>query len=242
MSVPNLRPYLVPFLHPDLFGTYVLATLFSGAAGVAFAMGYGSVFRLGGFLFLAFLPIMIACWLLVLVMGSLQRWLWHRAAKPVPTGDNLRVMDLITYSFLVTASMLLAGIWFGAVFREFQAREVCRRVEPLLAMLRDEKNRSGMYPPNLRAFVKTNVPWRRDVLFYHGETNGVEWLPNHVASSDITLMAVSNRLECIVPIERMSPVSFSSFKIFVFTSDRQRWTRSRLHWSLLGAYIDPEKD
>ena len=153
---------------------------------------------------------------------------------------------MLAYSILATTVLLAASIWIGAEFRESKARKTCRRADSLLAMLQEEKARTGIYPADLRAYVRTNVPWRREVLFYYGETNaevgGVDWQPHHVANSDITLMTFSNRLECMVPIERMSPVSFSSFQVFVFTSEHPRWFKSRLHWSLAGTYVDPPKD
>jgi hypothetical protein len=238
----RLKGFLVPFLHPDLLGNYVLSAIVSIIAGLAFAFGYGCVVRMGGFLFLFFLPTLLVSWLLVIIGGSLQRWWWRRLNQSVASGNSLSFADVVVYSFFAMAFTLSASIWIGAEVRESKARRMCRRVEPLLATLREEKDRTGSYPSNLRAFVKTNVPWRREVLFYFGETNGVEWLARHVGNSDVTLLAISNRLECVVPIERMSPVSFSSFQVFSFTSDSPRWNKTRLHWSLAGAYVDPPKE
>lgn len=229
-----------------MFGSYVLASLFSGVVGLTFAMGYGCVFQIGGFLFLIFFPTVVVCWLLVVIGGAIQRWVWRRIARPANTEVNFRVTDLLTYSFLATAAMLLTSIWMGAEFREFKARTMCQKAEPLLAILREEKTRTGSYPLNLRAYGKTHVSWPRNVRFYYGETNGqttgLDWLPHRVAGSDITLLAFSNRLECIVPIERMSPISFSSFQVFTSTPEHPRWFKSKLHWSLAGAHIDPSKN
>jgi hypothetical protein len=246
MNWPRIKPALVPFLHPDLFGSYVLAANFSVVVGLIFAFGYGCVFQIGGFLFLLFLPTLLGSWMLVLIGGAVHRWLWHRIARPQSVGENLPFTIVLAYSFLATAALLVVSILIGAEFRESKARKVCRRADSLIAMLQEERARTGTYPTNLRAYVKTNVPWRREVLFYYGETkgetNGVDWQPRHVAGSDITVMTSSNYLECMVPIERMSPISFSSFQVFVFTSDHPNWFKSRLHWSLNGAYVDPPKD
>jgi hypothetical protein len=237
MIKPQLRRILLPFLHPDLFGTYVLAAVYSTALGLVYALGFGCFIRAGGFLFLG--PTLIVSWVLVLTAGAFQGWLWRRVAKPAPPATALKGAKLVAYSFLAMTLMLFSSMWIGAEIREVRARQLCRRVEPLVARLQQEKNRTGNFPTNLRAFVRTNAPEYKKLLFYYGETNGVDWLPNRVAGSDVTLLAVSNQLECVVPIERMSPISFSSFQVFAFTSDHPRWFKTRLHWSLLGAYIDP---
>lgn len=92
--------------------------------------------------------------------------------------------------------------------------------------------------------VKSHETLRRKYLFYYGEwnTNGVDWTPSRIAQADISLFVTTNRFECVVPIERMSPISFSSFRVYSYTSEHPEWNRTLLHWSLLGAHIDqPQK-
>jgi len=195
MIGPRIRSGLLLFLHPDLFGSYVLAAVFSAAAGFACSFGYACFFRVGGFVPLVLIPTMVISWSIVLAGGALQRWLWRRITKPAAPRSSLPGLELLTCSILATVMMLFSGIWIGEEVCESRARQTCRRADTLLSMLQKEKDRTGSYPSNLRAFVKTNVPWRREVLFYYGETNGVEWLPHHVANAHITLMTVSNQLE-----------------------------------------------
>ncbi len=42
--------------------------------------------------------------------------------------------------------------------------------------------------------------------------------------------------EIFIPTERVKMFSLSSFAVWRFTSEKERWENGRIHWSLLGTY------
>lgn len=62
------------------------------------------------------------------------------------------------------------------------------------------------------------------------------WMPNDVSSHDITILADTNGFEIFAPTGRMKPWSFSSFSVWRYSSQGQKWQNGRIHWSLLGSY------
>jgi hypothetical protein len=88
--------------------------------------------------------------------------------------------------------------------------------------------------------VKSNTVLRRRYFFYFGEqtTNGVEWDADKLVAVHAGLFVITNRFQCLIPIEKASPVSFSSFYVFAYSSEHPAWSKVLLHWSIGEAHVD----
>jgi hypothetical protein len=106
--------------------------------------------------------------------------------------------------------------------------------------LENGKKLLGVYQTNAAEFVKSNTVLRRRYLFYYGEqsTNGVGWLVGDLVKANVSVFVTTKYLQCVIPIEKISPVSFSSFFVYSYSSEHPKWNKVLLHWSPLGAYVD----
>ena len=157
-----------------------------------------------------------------------------RNSKPMQFSESLwRV-------YLVAVLVMLLGAGVGGKLCEIRAKIVCRDCGLLIAGLEKERELHGTYPTNSAAIVNANKILRRKYVFYYGEsgTNGIDWAAGQVGKAGISLFVTTNRLECMVPIEKITPISFSSFYVFSYTSDRSTWNKTLLHWSPLGANVN----
>jgi hypothetical protein len=132
----------------------------------------------------------------------------------------------------------------GGKLREARVRKTCADCIPLIADLEKQKKFTGIYPTNPVDLVKSNTVLRRRYFFYYGQSsiNGVDWLPEEVSKANtISLFVTTNRFQCVIPIEKMSPITFSSYYVFTYSSEYPTWKKALLHWSLMNAYIDEPK-
>jgi hypothetical protein len=239
------RQFVVGFFHPELFGAYVLIAMLSAGVGAAYYFGYGCLFRIGGLLFLVFVPALAAALLLVVFGGWLQSWLWRGPLKQGRSAAaRLSLFESFCRTLMAAAVCLLASSAVGSKLCDARARKICAHAVSLIAEVERAQKQQGTYPTNTAALVRSKPELRRKYRFYYGDwtTNGVDWTPDRIASADISFFVTTNRFQCVVPIERMSPITFSSFRVYCYTSEHPAWNRTLLHWSLLGAYIDqPEK-
>jgi hypothetical protein len=238
------RRFILGFLNPSLFGAYVMILVLGGTTFAASFFGYGSWFRVGGLLFMVIIPAAAILPLAVVVGGWLQIRIWRQFQKHETNSNLMQLSELIWRVYLVAVLVLFLCVGVGGKLCEVRAKRVCSDCELLIASLEKERELHGTYPTNAAAFVNGNKDLRRKYLFYYGEsgTNGVDWSVGQVGKAGISLFVTTNRLECLVPIEKISPISFSSFRVFSYTSDRSTWNRTLLHWSLFGAYVDePDK-
>lgn len=221
-----------------------MIVVLGGAIFAASFFGYGSWFRVGGLLFMVIIPAAAILLLAVVLGGWLQIRIWRRFQKHETHSNPMRLSESLWRVYLIAVVALLLCAVVGGKLREIRAKRVCKDCELLIASLEKERELHRTYPTNAAAIVNVNKDLRRKYLFYYGEsgTNGVEWSVGNVGKADISLFVATNRLECLVPIEKISPVSFSSFRVFSYTSDRSTWNRTLLHWSLFSAYVDePDK-
>jgi hypothetical protein len=236
---PNSR-FILGFLNPSLFGAYVMILVLGGTTFAASFFGYGSWFRVGGLLFMVIIPAAAILLLAVVVGGWLQIRIWRQFQKHETNSNLMQLSELIWRAYLVVVIALLLCAAAGGKLREIHTKRVCNDCDLLIASLEKERELRGIYPTNTTALVNANKILRRKYLFYYGEsgTNGIDWSVGQVGKADISLFVTTNRLECLVPIEKISPVSFSSFHVFSYASDRSTWNKTLLHWSPLGAYMD----
>ncbi len=150
---------------------------------------------------------------------------------------------LLANAAIVTLVILPLSAGVGAKVREAHARRICGDCQGLITNLEEEKRLHGSYPTNAVVLVKADTTLRRRYVFYYGQpgTNGVAWSADEIASASISLFVTRDSFQFVVPIEKMSPISFSSFYVYSYTSEHPFWDKARLHWFLGGAFIDDPK-
>ncbi|HYV26638.1 MAG TPA: hypothetical protein VFA77_03835 [Candidatus Eisenbacteria bacterium] len=241
MSETPTKRFFLGFINPSLFGAYVLIVVLSAIIFGASYMGYGCWFRVGGILFLLLIPTFAALLLVVVLSGWLQAWIWKRLQKQSEANSNqMPLIEVLWRSCLVALLIPFLSACIGGKFCEARAHRICDDCAPLIADLEKEKKLSGIYPTNAVTLVRSNTVLHRRYLFYYGvpSTNSVDWIPNKILQAHISLFVTTNTFQCVVPIERMSPISFSSFYVFSYSSEHPAWNKVLLHWSMFGAYMD----
>lgn len=240
-SEGTLRRFLVGFLNPTLYGAYVFIFILSGIVfGTAF-QGYGSWLRVGALLFCILIPATFGSLLIILLVGQLQILIWSRLQETSRAILNAAPLSeaLLRSCLVALVALYFSGLVGGQICK-WRAKNVCQACDALIASFEHDLRAHGTYATNAAAYVRSNDVLRRKFLFYFGRsgTNGVHWEADRIAKADVSLFVTTNRFQCIVPIERLSPVSFSSFYVFSYTSERPKWNKVLLHWSMLGSYID----
>jgi hypothetical protein len=237
----KIQKFALGFFNPSLFGVYVLTAGVSGIIFVTCYFGYGCWYRIGGLLFLIFIPTVLVLLLAVILGGRLQIVIWQRLLKQPKTNViQMPLAELFWRGCLICLIAPLVCANIGGQYPEARARKICADCVPLIADLEKGKRTQGFYPTNTVELVKSNILLRRRYIFYYGEqsTNGVDWYVNDLVKANISVFVTTNHFQCVVPIEKISPVSFSSFYIFSYSSEHPAWHKVLLHWSLLGAYTD----
>lgn len=159
-----------------------------------------------------------------------------------PSTDTLQLpaLEVIWRLCLVALIVPYLSAQIGGKFPERRARKICDDCNSLIADLENQKRVTGYYPTNAPDLVKSNTILRRRYVFYFGEstTNGIDWAADKIVRTHVSLFVTTNHFQCIIPIEKLSPVSFSSFYVYSCTSEHPNWNKVLFHWSLLGAYVD----
>jgi hypothetical protein len=243
MSVKNVFAKLaLGFLHPSLFPAYVLIATLSGIVFASFYFGYGCWYRIGGILFLVFVPIAFISLLSVICAGRLQRLIWSRLLGQPNTGENEMPLHEVFWRSCVVAIIIpILCAEAGGQFPASRAQKICDDTTPLIGEIQKTKRLLGAYPTNAADLVKSDSVLRRRYCFYYGEpsTNGVDWTVDKIVAAHVSLFVTTNSFQFVVPIEKISPVSFSSFYVFSCSSECPTWKKVLLHWSPIGAHIDP---
>jgi hypothetical protein len=150
----------------------------------------------------------------------------------------------IQFSIDFKTSMIIAVFCILVSFVSYQggwyARLLCRL--PLLnsagrivTALDKYKSDHGTYPTDSQYIASLSLP--KNIQVYTGTfSNGeVNWSVFELGDSDIAVLVEPKEYGVYVPIERTSPISFSSFAAYrYFSSDRQ-WRLGRIHWYISGA-------
>jgi hypothetical protein len=236
-----IKKFILGFLNPSLFSVYVLIAGVSGIVFVSCYFGYGCWYRIGGLLFVVFVPTVFVLLFTVILAGRLQKVIWTRLLGQPTTNENeMPLPELFWRACLIAILIPILCAKLGGKFPETRAEKTCGDCNPLIADLQTKKKLLGFYPTNAVDLVKSNTVLRRRYFFYYGQptTNGVDWTPDKVVEAHVSLFVTTNSFQCIVPIEKISPVSFSSFYVFSCNSEHPVWNKVLLHWSPLGAYVD----
>ena len=221
-------------------GSYVFIGIVSAALFGAYYSGYGSWLRARGL----GIAIIVTLFLLVILAGRFQVWAYkHLLAKPDTSLTWLTLSSLFFKTCLVAATAWFVSVKIGGELCERRALKVCADCRSLIAELEKERNLTGVYPTNAAALVRANRTLHRRYYSYYGHstTNGIDWFSDEMVKAHVSLLAMTNRFQCIVPIEKMSLISFSGSYVYSFSSEHPNWTEASLHWSLGGAYIDDPK-
>ena len=237
----EIKQFAIGFLNPSLFGVYVLIAAVSGIIFLACFLGYGCWFRVGGLLFQIFVPTVLVLLLAVIFVGRIQIVIWKRLVKqPEATVNQMSLVEVCWRACLLVLVIPFICASLGGKFPEARANKICVDCDPLITSLENARKSLGAYPTNVAELVKSNTVLRRRYIFYYGEqtTNGVDWSVGDLVKANVSLFASTNRFQCVIPIERVSPVSFSSFYVYSYSSEHPAWNKVLLHWSLMGAYTD----
>jgi hypothetical protein len=239
MSLGKPRSQIFPgFLHPGLSGSYVFTAVCSAVIFIIYYLGHGSWLRIFGFCVIPFLLITV---LVVSLAGWLQIQIWKKLIRPANSDlSHMPLLEFLRRSVVTAIVIIPLSAVTGDKLCEVHARRICADCTSLVSELGKEKKLRGVYPTNAVAIVKAHPKLKRKHSFYFGQagTNGVDWTPTELAQAHISLFVNPNHFQLVVPIERMSPITFSSFYVYSLTSERPEWRKTLLHWSLLGSYFD----
>lgn len=236
-----IKKLILGFLNPSMFSVYVLIGSVSGIVFVTCYFGYGCWYRIGGLLILVFAPTVFVLLLTVILAERLQRVIWTRfLGQPKTNKDEMPLPEHFWRACLIALLVPMLCAKIGGKFPETRAQKICDDCNSLIADLQTKRMLHGFYPTNAVELVKSNAVLRRRYVFYYGQptTNGVAWTPDKIVEAHVSFFVTTNSFQCIVPIEKMSPISFSSFYVFSRSSEHPSWNKVLLHWSPLGAYFD----
>jgi len=238
-SKKETRQFVLGFFNPSLFGIYVFIAVLSVVIFGVYLYGYGCWFRAGDFVFIFIIPTICILFLIVVSAGWSQAQIWKRLLKQ-PETNQMPLSELLYRAAIVAFVIFFLSAGVGAKTRETRTRRICRDCNTLIADLEKEKKLDGIYPTNAVVLVKGNTVLHRKYFFYYGQpsTNGIEWSADKIAEANISLFITTNSFQLVVPIEKMSPISFSSFFVYSYTSEHPYWNKTKLHWFLGGAFID----
>jgi hypothetical protein len=243
-TIASIKKFVLGFLNPSLFGVYVLIACVSGIVFVTCFFGYGCWYRVGGLLFLVFVPTVFVLLLIVVLAGRLQKFIWTRLlGQPKANENEMPLPELFWRACLMALLVPILCAKLGGRFPETRAQKICGDCNPLIADLQTKKKLLGFYPTNALELVRSNAVLRRRYFFYYGlpSANGVDWSADKIVEAHVSLFVTTNSFQCIVPIEKISPVSFSSFYVFSCSSEHPVWNMVLLHWSPFDAYVDEPK-
>jgi hypothetical protein len=230
------KKFLIGFFNPNLSGVYVfigvLSTIFFGI----YYFGYGCWLREGAFFLVPAVCVLI---LIITLTAWLQTRIWNLLSKQ-PETNKITLSEMLTWAGIVAFIIIPLCVGVGAKICEVRADRVCRDCDVLITDLENGKKLQGIYPTNAPVMVKANSVLRRKYFFYYGHTdaNGINWDPSEIAEANVSFFITTNHFQIVVPIEKMSPISFSSFYVYSYFSDHPFWNKTKLHWSLMGSYID----
>jgi hypothetical protein len=241
-SKNEAKRFILGFFNPSLFGIYVFTAGLSAIIFSVFYYGYGCWLRVGGILFMLVIPTICALFFAVVLTGWLQSQIWKRLLKQ-PETNQTPFSELLCRAIIVGSATIFLSAGIGAKICEAHAQRICGDCNTLIADLEKEKRLNGIYPTNAVALVKANTILHRRYFFYYGQsgTNGIEWSADEVARASASLFVTTNSFQLVVPIEKISPISFSSFYVYSYTSEHPFWNKVKLHWFFGGAFIDDPK-
>jgi hypothetical protein len=199
---------------------FVVFVTFASVVLTAFLRGYGS-----------WVHLMISPATVILVLASL--------------GAACIYGNLIKYSITIKDAFMI--ILFSVVISFFSydvgwyARLLCllpfrNDAAQLVSALDKYKSDHGSYPTDAKYIPSLSLP--KDVHIYQGVySNGqATWTVYELGKSDITVLVEPKEYGIYVPVEKMSPISFSSFAVYRYLSAEPKWLLGRVHWNISEAY------
>jgi len=145
----------------------------------------------------------------------------------------MRMKANLTISIFIAASLVVCL----AIALSHRLPSKAKALSPLIEELGSIHTESGVYPVDL-ASLSSVAELRKNYKLYFGErteTNLV-WDASDVSGHDLTILSDTNFFIMFAPVGRIKPISFSSFPVWRYTSDKPEWDRGRIHWSMLGTY------
>lgn len=133
---------------------------------------------------------------------------------------------------------LCSLVIYFLIIRPRQLPEKVEALEPVIAELMNIKKQTGVFPADpasIASIEELGIEYR----IYFGEVNEdkvVEWSPHKVSAHDFTVLVHSQGVAIFAPTGRIKPWSFSSFRVWRWTSYDSKWERGKIHWSLMGVY------
>ena len=169
----EIRKFVLGFLNPSLFSVYVLVAGVSGIVFVTCFFGYGCWYRIGGLLFVVFVPTIFILLLSVILVGRLQKVIWTRLLGQPKTNENeMPLPELFWRACLIALLIPILCAKLGDRFSEARAQKVCDDCAPLITDLGKHKQLKGIYPTNAVDLVKSNtILCRRTTVRFKNRVN-----------------------------------------------------------------------
>ena len=199
---------------------FVVFIIFASLVLIAFLRGYGS-----------WIHLIMGPATVVLVLASL--------------GAACVYGNLIKYAISLKDALMILLLCVVVSFITYEvgwyARLLCRlpllnTAGPIVAALDKYRSDYGSFPTDTNYISSLSLP--KDVHIYQGAySNGrATWTVYELGDSDITVLVEPQEYEVYVPLEKMSPITFSSFAVYGYLSGQPKWMLGRVHWNISEAY------
>jgi len=148
---------------------------------------------------------------------------------------NLSAKDvLIILGLCVLVSFISYHVgWYA---RLLLRHPLLNSADRIVAVLDRYKKDHGSYPADSQHLPSLSLP--EGVHLYKGviSQGEVRWGPYELGESDITVLVSQKEYEVYVPVEKISPITFSSFAVYRYASGDPTWILGRVHWNIMQAY------
>ncbi|MFC1497750.1 hypothetical protein ACFLS1_04640 [Verrucomicrobiota bacterium] len=230
------RKILIVIRDAELWLLWPMLLTAIGTTFYVYSMGYGSWVRPLNIPILGTILLALA---VSIYLVRLVKCLFRRARRDKTEKAHLTLSAILCVLLFATFA-LLSSAFLGARTLSCRRKEIRRSCEPLIKQITAQQQITGTYPTQMSQF-EDYIDLRRKHSLYLGDRQAdgsVEWSPFEIGNSDISLFVNSNRFSCVVPIEKTSLITFSSFYAWRYESHQPGWVKTKIHWSLAGAYMD----
>jgi hypothetical protein len=112
--------------------------------------------------------------------------------------------------------------------------------DEIVAVLDKYKRDHGSYPTDSKYISSLALPKGIRVYTESAASDGeLRWSVSELGDSDITVLTEPKNYEVYVPVEKVSPISFSSFAVYGYLSSDPKWRLGRTHWAFFYAHWTP---
>lgn len=143
---------------------------------------------------------------------------------------------------IVTVASILCALVLFVLFLYYRPPAKARALDPVIEELFAYKKKNGKFPTDPEKLQSVQA-LQKDYSLYFGKRiseDEVSWSPFSVSENDLSILVYDEGFTLFAPTERIKMISFSNFRVWRRTSEDSRWTRGKIHWSLISWYWDDD--